>query len=794
MPAARGWAAVGLSCLLIASVLGIPAIAKTAKAQAAGNVMVAAGDVSCDSCQQGATASLLSSINNSTPISALAVLGDAQYEIGYPNDTTADGTGVQLSQYQSEYGSSWGAFNSVVRPVPGFYDYGDYEEDDQAPYQSNPAYFTYFQNELPPPGALSGSSVTCRTQTEPCQDWYAYTVSGWTVIALDEECGAIGGCGPGSPEETFLRNTLANAGNTCIIAYTHAPYFSNGQFSGSDQELGTFWGDLYNAHAAIVLAGHAHSYEHMVPLSPSGTTDNADGITQFVVGTGGANLSGTINTYPTVYQSNANWGALKLTLNATSANYAFMTTAGTTPDSGTVNCIVTPGAPTNVVATAGSGSASVSWNNGSARVPDSYTVTPVLSGAPQSGLAQQVNGSATQATVTGLTNGSSYTFQVTATNKVGTGPAGVSNAVTPSGSIMGSAPGSPTNVVASAGNSQATVTWSPGSTGGSSNTGYTVTAFIGSSAQGSQSVNGSTTRATITGLTNGTSYTFTVTAANNNGTSPPSARSNAVTPAGPPGAPTGVVAVAGDSSATVAWSPPASDGGSPITGYVITPLIREEAQPSKSVGPAVNSATITGLTNGTLYEFSVAATNSAGTGPASEESDPVTPGGSSGGGGSGGGGSGGGSGGGGSGGGSGGGGAGGGNQGYWLVATDGGIFDYGTAGFYGSTGGMHLNKPIVGMAPTAAGKGYWLVATDGGIFNYGDAAFYGSTGGIHLNKPIVGMAASHDGAGYWFVASDGGIFNYGDAAFSGSAGSVHLNSPIVGMAPTPDGAGYWFVA
>ena len=72
---------------------------------------------------------------------------------------------------------------------------------------------------------------------------------------------------------------------------------------------------------------------------------------------------------------------------------------------------------------------------------------------------------------------------------------------------------------------------------------------------------------------------------------------------------------------------------------------------------------------------------------------------------------------------------------------------------------------------TADGAGYWLVASDGGIFSYGDAQFYGSTGSIKLNKPIVGMAATPDGKGYWLVASDGGIFNYGDAQFYGSAGS-----------------------
>jgi hypothetical protein len=132
-------------------------------------------------------------------------------------------------------------------------------------------------------------------------------------------------------------------------------------------------------------------------------------------------------------------------------------------------------------------------------------------------------------------------------------------------------------------------------------------------------------------------------------------------------------------------------------------------------------------------------------------------------------------------------------NGYWLVASDGGIFAYGDAQFYGSTGAMRLNKPIVGMAATPDGKGYWLVASDGGIFAYGDATFFGSTGAIHLNKPIVGMAVTHDGNGYWFVGSDGGIFAYGDATFLGSTGALTLNKPIVGMAATPDGNGYWFV-
>ena len=133
-------------------------------------------------------------------------------------------------------------------------------------------------------------------------------------------------------------------------------------------------------------------------------------------------------------------------------------------------------------------------------------------------------------------------------------------------------------------------------------------------------------------------------------------------------------------------------------------------------------------------------------------------------------------------------------QGYWIVASDGGIFNYGDAGFFGSAGSLPLNKPVVGMAATPSGKGYWLVASDGGIFSYGDARFYGSTGAMTLNQPIVGMASTPDGKGYWLVAADGGIFSYGDAEFYGSTGNIRLNQPIVGMAVSPGGTGYWLAA
>jgi hypothetical protein len=133
-------------------------------------------------------------------------------------------------------------------------------------------------------------------------------------------------------------------------------------------------------------------------------------------------------------------------------------------------------------------------------------------------------------------------------------------------------------------------------------------------------------------------------------------------------------------------------------------------------------------------------------------------------------------------------------QGYWLVGSDGGVFAFGAAHFYGSMGNILLNKPIVGMASTADGKGYWLVASDGGIFTFGNANYYGGTALWKLNAPIIGITATPDGGGYWLLAKDGGIFSFGDAAFYGSTGSLKLNKPIVAMTKTPDGLGYYLVA
>ena len=92
-----------------------------------------------------------------------------------------------------------------------------------------------------------------------------------------------------------------------------------------------------------------------------------------------------------------------------------------------------------------------------------------------------------------------------------------------------------------------------------------------------------------------------------------------------------------------------------------------------------------------------------------------------------------------------------------------------------------MSQATTGTA-TPSGHGYWLIASDGGVFAFGDAAFYGSTGAISLNKPIVAAAATPSGRGYWMFASDGGVFTFGDAAFLGSLGRTGVASPVVAAA------------
>ena len=188
-------------------------------------------------------------------------------------------------------------------------------------------------------------------------------------------------------------------------------------------------------------------------------------------------------------------------------------------------------------------------------------------------------------------------------------------------------PGQVTGVNATPQAGAATVTWSAPATGVVST--YTVTPYIGSTAQTATTVTGSPpeTSVTVTGLTPGTAYTFTVQASNPNGAGPVSAHSNSVVPpaTAPPSPPRGVFAAPATKQVQVSWKVPTLEGGSPITGYTVTPYIGSTAQTPVSAGASATSATVSGLTNGTAYTFKVAAINAVGTGEQSLATAAVKP-------------------------------------------------------------------------------------------------------------------------------------------------------------------------
>jgi HD-GYP domain-containing protein (c-di-GMP phosphodiesterase class II) len=254
-----------------------------------------------------------------------------------------------------------------------------------------------------------------------------------------------------------------------------------------------------------------------------------------------------------------------------------------------------PSAPSDITGVAGDAGATLSWtaptSDGGEPVTG-YVVTPYVDDVAQGtaafnaalttetigSLAQGTstfNSAATTETINGLTDGTAYSFTVAAVNAVGASlPSAPSNPLTPA-----AVPSVPTGVNGVAGDGQVTLSWTaPSFDGGESVSGYVVTPYIGVFAQGTTTFNSALTTETVGGLTDGTAYTFTVTALNAVGSSVPSLASGALTPAAVPSVPTGVNGVAGDAEVTLSWTAPAFDGGESVSGYVVTPYIGVFAQ------------------------------------------------------------------------------------------------------------------------------------------------------------------------------------------------------------------------
>jgi len=274
----------------------------------------------------------------------------------------------------------------------------------------------------------------------------------------------------------------------------------------------------------------------------------------------------------------------------------------------------TPDAPTGLAGTAGDTQAALSWTAPSSDGGAAIT-SYVIEYTPSGGSATTAStGTSTSFTLPGLTNGTAYSIRVAAVNSIGQGAYSTAVSVTPA--IV---PDAPTGLSATRGNAQVSLAWTaPASNGGAAITSYTIT-YSG----GTVTTNSSATSATVTGLTNGTLYSFTVAATNSAGTGAASTSASA-TPATVPGAPTGLSGTAGDAQVPLTWTAPASNGGAEITGYVVEWTPSGGSASTVSTGSTSTSYTKTSLTNGTAVAFRVAAVNSVGTGTYSS-SVSVTP-------------------------------------------------------------------------------------------------------------------------------------------------------------------------
>jgi len=204
------------------------------------------------------------------------------------------------------YDGTWGRHKARTRPAPGNHEY------EYFPFPGR-AYFTYF-------GVNAG---------ERGKGYYSYDLETWHVVVLNSNCAESGGCGPGSPQEQWLRHDLQTHGRSCIAAYWHHPLFSSGPHGGS-QEVKPFWDALHQAGATVVVNGHDHDYERFGLLDSEGRADPERGIREFVVGTGGAEhyefrrttVSGS------EVRNNDTFGVLKLTLHEASYEWQFVPEAG----------------------------------------------------------------------------------------------------------------------------------------------------------------------------------------------------------------------------------------------------------------------------------------------------------------------------------------------------------------------------------------------------------------------------------------------------------------------------------
>jgi acid phosphatase type 7 len=291
-------------------------------------VIATAGDIACDpgnsnfnggngstsSCRDKYTSDLI--VNNPS-VAAVLPLGDNQYYCG--------GFGA----FQASYDLSWGRLKSITYPSVGNHEYitsGGTGCD--ASNTGAAGYFQYF-------GAAAG---------DPKKGYYSYDIGTWHLIALNSQCSTAGGCGSSTAQGQWLRADLAAHTNQCLLAYWHIPLFSSGGRANNNTR--SFWDALYAAKADVILSAHDHIYERFAPQTPTGAPDPANGIREFIAGTGGANHTSlaTLAANSEILNTNT-FGVLELTLYPDQYTWQFVPEAGRSfTDAGSQSCH--KGAPT----------------------------------------------------------------------------------------------------------------------------------------------------------------------------------------------------------------------------------------------------------------------------------------------------------------------------------------------------------------------------------------------------------------------------------------------------------------
>ncbi|ALG11968.1 hypothetical protein AOZ06_38435 [Kibdelosporangium phytohabitans] len=248
------------------------------------STVAAVGDLCGSSCDQ--TAAVVKNLN----AQALVLAGDNAYESG------------SLSEYRQRYDPNFGQFRSIVHPTPGNHEYKT---------SSAAGYFDYF-------GALAG---------ERGKGYYSFDVGDWHFVALNSNISRTAS----STQVAWLKKDLAASTKPCTAAYWHHPRFSRGDH-GDNTSITPFFEALYNAKADLVVVGHDHNYQRFALSKPNGARDDANGVRQLLVGTGGRGFySYDMNSAAVQEAGNADtFGVAKLTLTATGYRHDFVPVAGRT--------------------------------------------------------------------------------------------------------------------------------------------------------------------------------------------------------------------------------------------------------------------------------------------------------------------------------------------------------------------------------------------------------------------------------------------------------------------------------